>query len=784
MANTEVGSGYVSLWPKISGNLPGEGAKVGSQFMRGIEGGIKSSTVALGNIMGNVVQSTVGGFGELMQSAMSSMDTLKKFDQSMAFAGYDQATIDKSSAAMKKYADETVYDLNTIVKTTSILGGNGVKDFEQVTEALGNLTAVAGGSADDFDAASLAMTQIVGAGKLARGDWMQFVSNLSGSRQLLIDQMRDMGAYEGNFEEALTNGEISAEEFLAAIQALGMDQSAIDAARSTETFEGAVGNLQAAIENGLMQVIDSVGMENITGAINAVTGAVEQAAPVIADGIQRGFQWIMDHGEGVKRALMGIAGTYAGIKLVSAAVNGLKTAKSIAGGIKSLAGKLTAAGTAGAGAGAGLGTAAAGETAAGNAAKFSAKQVLAMAGAVIALGLGVLLAGVGLYIIAQGAIQIAQAGAPAGLVMLGMVVAIGLLAAVFAYLGPMLTAASFGMIAFGVALVLVGAGILLACAGVALLSGALPALSEYGSSAAGGLVALGGAAIVFGVGAIVAGAGCIILGAGLMVAGAGIAVVGAGAMVLAGAMMVMAVAVLMAGTGFVMLGSGLKIAASALPMIATSGPVAAAALAALAGAGAVAAGGMLALKGPLKSVADSSSESAGALTTILSAMVAAGAGATAASYGFSAFATGVQTNMNRARSAVTSAVSSMRSTIASAKFTLPRVEVGPLPHFRMVGDFNPKDKTVPVVNVSWYAKGGVFNAAKVIGVGEAGPEAVIPLKKRVLGAIGDGIADTLDPGTSGRVVNIYINGAKVNADNEIKGIVTDMLVGLKRKGAM
>ena len=95
MANTEVGSGYVSLWPKISGNLPGEGAKVGSQFMRGIEGGIKSSTVALGNIMGNVVQSTVGGFGELMQSAMSSTDMLKKFDQSMAFAGIDQSVIDQ-----------------------------------------------------------------------------------------------------------------------------------------------------------------------------------------------------------------------------------------------------------------------------------------------------------------------------------------------------------------------------------------------------------------------------------------------------------------------------------------------------------------------------------------------------------------------------------------------------------------------------------------------------------------------------------------------------------------
>lgn len=56
-----------------------------------------------------------------------------------------------------------------------------------------------------------------------------------------------------------------------------------------------------------------------------------------------------------------------------------------------------------------------------------------------------------------------------------------------------------------------------------------------------------------------------------------------------------------------------------------------------------------------------------------------------------------------------------------------------LPHFTVDGGKFPfgvagKGKP-PKWDVSWYAKGGIFNSPNVIGVGEAGPEAVLPLDK-------------------------------------------------------
>ena len=68
--------------------------------------------------------------------------------------------------------------------------------------------------------------------------------------------------------------------------------------------------------------------------------------------------------------------------------------------------------------------------------------------------------------------------------------------------------------------------------------------------------------------------------------------------------------------------------------------------------------------------------------------------------------------------------------VFSFKFKLPHIK---LPHFSV----KPKGwkfsdllkGSIPSLGIEWYAKGGIFNSPSVIGVGEAGPEAVIPIDK-------------------------------------------------------
>ena len=74
--------------------------------------------------------------------------------------------------------------------------------------------------------------------------------------------------------------------------------------------------------------------------------------------------------------------------------------------------------------------------------------------------------------------------------------------------------------------------------------------------------------------------------------------------------------------------------------------------------------------------------------------------------------------------------------------------------------------TVPKLSVDWYNTGGIFDSPSVIGVGEAGPEAVVPLDK---------LWDKLDKLQGETNIVINVNGA--NADpREIADEVRRVLI--------
>ena len=254
-------------------------------------GGFTVLKGALANLAGNVIQSAISGIQNLAGEAISSSDSLKKFESTMSFAGYDDSQIAKARDAMKDYADKTVYDLNTISNTTAQLAANGIQDYTGLTEAAGNLNAVAGGNADTFQSVAMVLTQTAGAGKLTTENWNQLADAIPGASGKIQEALLKNGAYTGNFRDAMEKGEITADEFNQAIMDLGFTDAAQEAATSTDTFEGAMGNMEAAVTDGLMQIYDAIGSENVTGFISGISDAVSEIVPYIKDAIQ----WLKDN---------------------------------------------------------------------------------------------------------------------------------------------------------------------------------------------------------------------------------------------------------------------------------------------------------------------------------------------------------------------------------------------------------------------------------------------------------------------------------------------------------
>ena len=266
------------------------GDKLGSGF-----------TVAKGvlaNLAAEGIQMVASGLVDLASEAITAADSLTKFESTMDFAGFGAQEIDALTQSVQDYASKTVYDLETVANTTAQLGANGVDNFMQLTEAAGNLNAVAGGNADTFKSVSMALTQTAGAGKLTTENWNQLADAIPGASGKLQEAMKKNGAYTGDFRDAMAKGEITAEEFNQAIMELGFEDAAIEAASSTKTIEGAFGNLKATVVDGFVAALTDGGLMNgITGFINGLATVLSNAGQYIGpamDSIKGSIQGVKD----------------------------------------------------------------------------------------------------------------------------------------------------------------------------------------------------------------------------------------------------------------------------------------------------------------------------------------------------------------------------------------------------------------------------------------------------------------------------------------------------------
>ena len=124
-----------------------------------------------------------------------------------------------------------------------------------------------------------------------------------------------------------------------------------------------------------------------------------------------------------------------------------------------------------------------------------------------------------------------------------------------------------------------------------------------------------------------------------------------------------------------------------------------------------------------------------------------------------------------ARNAVGSAIEAIKG-FFNFEFRWPHI---PVPHFRITGSTNPFDwlsEGLPSIDVKWFAKGGIMTKPTLFGMngnramvgGEAGAEAILPLNKSTLGAIGQSIANTMNTSNS---INVNFSGVTIREEADL-----------------
>ena len=135
--------------------------------------------------------------------------------------------------------------------------------------------------------------------------------------------------------------------------------------------------------------------------------------------------------------------------------------------------------------------------------------------------------------------------------------------------------------------------------------------------------------------------------------------------------------------------------------------------------------------------------------------------------------------ITKAVSTIQNAINKIKSIVNGAKLSLPHFK---LPHFNISSGKLPwgigGKGVAPKISVSWYAEGGIFDSASLIGVGEKGPEAVVPLD--TLWQKLDNIAAASAGGAT--VINVY--GSPGMDVNELAAAVERRLATLQKQRNM
>lgn len=267
------------------------GSKAGGSF----SSGFAAKVGAIAGIVQSVASSAFSAVASSLDSAIARVDTLNNFPKVMANLGYStedaQASIDRLSAAI----DGMPTSLDSIVSMTQQLAPmcGGLAEATDLSIALNNAFLAGGASTYDQARAMQQYTQMLAKGKPELEDWRTLQEVMPAQLDQIAQSLLGASAGSMDLYNALKSGEVTMDDFNGAIVALneegvnGFASFEEQAKASTQGIGTALQNVQNRISKAISTIIEAIGPENISGAINAFSESFAPIAETIARYIER-----------------------------------------------------------------------------------------------------------------------------------------------------------------------------------------------------------------------------------------------------------------------------------------------------------------------------------------------------------------------------------------------------------------------------------------------------------------------------------------------------------------
>ncbi len=298
-----VGKGYVVIYPKIDAKgfhkqlgdiAQSSGGSAGKKYQNSFNKSANSTSlkpleksldrfgiksVSIGSVVGNVVTGALETIKNLSGSAVERLDTLHQFPKVMSALGYSTDEADKSIKQMQKHLmglPTTTSDISAFVKGIASAG----VDLGKATRlglGFNDMLLAAGASSYDASRAFVQFNQMLSAGKVDMQSWTTLSQLMPAQLGKISEELLGAGANQKDLYDALQKGTVSWEEFTDAIikgaeeGGAGFEAFSVTAKEGMGGIGTALTNLKSRFINAMVDILDSIGQDNIKDAINSIS---------------------------------------------------------------------------------------------------------------------------------------------------------------------------------------------------------------------------------------------------------------------------------------------------------------------------------------------------------------------------------------------------------------------------------------------------------------------------------------------------------------------------------
>ena len=273
MASTNVGNAYVT---------------VSARFDKSWSSGVLTKANAVGDLISKGISKAMGAVSSSIDAAISRVDTMNNFPRIMENMGVGADAANAAISKLSKGIDGLPTALDTAVMGVErFTSKNGDVDKSADYFLALNDAILAGGASSELQASAVEqLSQSYAKGKMDMMEWR----SLQQAMPAQINQIaKAMGKSADELGEGLRDGSISMDEFMDKIVELDKEggEGFASFAEQAKTATGGIGtaltNVQNRVTKAVGSIIDSIGAENIAGAINSFSSHIADfAKPIIA----------------------------------------------------------------------------------------------------------------------------------------------------------------------------------------------------------------------------------------------------------------------------------------------------------------------------------------------------------------------------------------------------------------------------------------------------------------------------------------------------------------------